>query len=134
MFICSRIKKRRKPRVRSVTLKLCRDRKADITYSGFLKTCHPQSFRILPFFHFGQYGISQLSTRYKGSEMASDLLQAPSLEVVDLSTDDDTASTADSRRSSFVPYVPKEGDCSLFVSFNSLAVNSDSQAKVSVGS
>ncbi len=31
-------------------------------YSGFLKTCHPQSFRLLPFFHFAQYGISQLST------------------------------------------------------------------------
>ena len=66
--------------------------------------------------------------------MASDLVRAPSPEVVDLSTDD-AASTADSRRSSFVPhYVSKEGDCSLFVSFNSLAVDSDSQAKVSVGS
>jgi len=31
-------------------------------YSGFLKTCHPLSFRILPFFRFAQYGISQLST------------------------------------------------------------------------
>jgi hypothetical protein len=31
-------------------------------YTGLQTTCHPLSFRIPTFLHFGQHGISQLST------------------------------------------------------------------------
>ena len=38
-FICSRIKKRREPRVKNVTLKLCRDRKSRYNLYEKFPTC-----------------------------------------------------------------------------------------------
>jgi hypothetical protein len=50
-----------------------------LLYSRFLKTCHPLSFRILPFFRFAQYGISQLSTsKYRAVVQQSKSYKHPS--------------------------------------------------------
>ena len=43
-----------------------------------LKTCHPLSFRFPTFSHFGQYGVSQLSTRKYRTVVEQVLLGLPS--------------------------------------------------------